>query len=200
MRSSYPSITTRVPQHQTNRPSLSSYGGIPASEAIIPALYSKNGTGPGVIHLIYLTCWLIPKSQSVQTVLGKYGFLSHVDVGMNDDGTAVAKNAPDAFYNDVLPRSRAEELAENNVTHNIMVVGGNVEGVPWMDVESTYVVCEKDEALLVHLQRSMVKDAQEAGGKVLVETLESGHCPFLSQPDEVVKIVESIVAKVGAGN
>lgn len=35
-----------------------------------------------------------------------------------------------------------------------------------MGVESTYVVCEKDEALLAHLQRSMVKDAQEAGGEI----------------------------------
>ena len=114
---------------------------------------------------------------------------------MNDDGTAVAKNAQDAFYNDVVPRSRAEELAQANVTHNIMVVGGDVEGVPWMDVESTYVVCEKDEALLGQLQRNMVKDAQDAGGKVQVETLQSGHCPFLSQPDEVVRIVEKVAAK-----
>ena len=107
----------------------------------------------------------------------------------------MAKNAGDAFYNDVLPRSRAEELARANVTHNIMVVGGDVEGVPWMDVESTYVVCEKDEAILVRLQRHMVKDAQDAGGKVQVETLQSGHCPFLSRPDEMVGIVEKVAAK-----
>lgn len=106
----------------------------------------------------------------------------------------MAKNAQDAFYNDVLPRSRADELAHANVTHNIMVVGGNVEGVPWMDVESTYVFCEKDKAILVQLQRNMVKDAQDAGGKLQVETLQSGHCPFLSQPDEMVRIVEKVAA------
>lgn len=131
----------------------------------------------------------------MQTVLDKYGYLSHVDVDINEDGTAVAKNAPDAFYNDVLPRSRAEALARENVTHNIMVVGGIVEGVPWMDVQSMYVVCERDEALLVRLQRGMVRDAQEAGGKVRVVTLESGHSPFLSRPDELV----GIVGKVAAG-
>ena len=114
---------------------------------------------------------------------------------MNDDGTAVVQNAPDAFYNDISPRSVAEELARENVTHNIAVVGGEVEGVPWMEVESTYVVCEKDEALLAQLQRSMVKDALEEGGKVRVETLESGHCAFLSRPDEVVGIVEKVAAK-----
>ncbi len=114
---------------------------------------------------------------------------------MNDDGTAVAKNAADSFYNDVLPRSRAEQLARENVSHNIFVVGGEVQGVPWMNIESTYVICEKDEALLVHLQRSMVKDAVEVGGKVRVETLESGHCPFLSRPDEVVRIVEKVAEK-----
>ena len=40
-----------------------------------------------------------------------------------------------------------------------------------------------------------MKDAQEAGGGVRVETLESGHCPFLSQPNEVVEIVEKAEAK-----
>ena len=65
-----------------------------------------------------------------------------------------------------------------------------------MDVESTDVACEKDEALLAHLQRGMVEDAQEPrGGKVRVEMLESGHCALLSRSNTVVEIVEKVVAK-----
>ena len=33
-----------------------------------------------------------------------------------------------------------------------------------MDVESTHVVCEKYEAILVQLQRNMVRDARDARG------------------------------------
>ncbi|KAL8831341.1 MAG: hypothetical protein Q9170_005334 [Blastenia crenularia] len=173
-----------------------SYGGIPASEAITRSLYaSQSDNGGGVIHIIYLSAWLIPKSSSLEEVIEKYGFQSHVDVGFNEDSTAYAKNAPASFYSDVQPRSRAEELAKHNVTHNWTAVGGSVEGVPWMDLPTTYVHCEKDEAILVNLQRSMVEDAREAmGGKgsLTTETLDSGHCPFLSMPDEVVALVAKV--------
>lgn len=60
----------------------SSYGGIPASEAIIPALYSQNGASPaGIIHHIYLTRWLIPKNAiRTRPSSANTDFLSHVDV------------------------------------------------------------------------------------------------------------------------
>ena len=116
-------------------------------------------------------------------------------MGFNEDGTAYAKNAPASFYNDVQPHSRAEELAKQNVTHNWSAVGGSVEGVPWMDLPTTYVHCEKDQAILVGLQRSMVEDAREAldgKGSLTTETLDAGHCPFLSVPDEVIKLVTKV--------
>ena len=116
-------------------------------------------------------------------------------MGFNEDGTAYAKNAAATFYNDVQPHSRAEELAKQNVTHNWSAVGGSVEGVPWMDLPTTYVHCEKDQAILVGLQRSMVEDAREAlegKGSLTTETLDAGHCPFLSMPDEVMKLVTKV--------
>ena len=64
-----------------------------------------------------------------------------------------------------------------------------------MDLPTTYVHCEKDQAIFVGLQRSMVEDAREAlEGKesLKTETLDAGHCPFLSMPDEVVKLVTRV--------
>ncbi|KAI9881247.1 MAG: hypothetical protein M1830_005533 [Pleopsidium flavum] len=161
-----------------------SYGGVVASEAISPDLYASNlkNNGGGVVHLIYLSAWLVLKGQSVNSILEKYGFQSCVDVGFNSDNQAFVKNASDSFYNDIEPRSQAEELAEATVTHNWSAVGGKIEGAPWMNLPSTYVHCEQDQAILLDLQKSMVKDAMEAReiGGLETELLNSGHCPFLT--------------------
>ncbi|KAL8697169.1 MAG: hypothetical protein Q9201_007266 [Fulgogasparrea decipioides] len=171
-----------------------SYGGIPASEAITPSLYASNPTnqGSGVVYMIFLSAWLIPKSSSLQNLLEQKGFQTHVELEFNEDGTAYAKNAPDSFYNDIQPRAHAEDLAKQNVTHNWAAVGGTVEGVPWIDTPSTYVHCVHDQALLFEMQKDMVNGANEAIGsktRLVTETLQTGHCPFLSAPDELVRIV-----------
>ncbi len=186
-----------------------SYGGIVASEAITPDLYgpphhhnSKTGAGAnpgGVIHMIYLSAWLVLKGQSLNDIVQKHGFQSRVDVGFNEDGTAHAKNAVDSFYNNIEPRSRAEELARASVTHNWNVVSCKVECAPWLDLPTTYVFCERDQAILLDLQVKMVRDAREvlvvdAARDIETETLGTGHCPFLSMPEKVLGIVEKVAA------
>lgn len=55
---------------------------------------------------------------------------------------------------------------------------------PWQR-RSTYVVCTEDRALLPDLQERMARRA----GRVV--RLDSGHCPQLSRPDEVVEVILS---------
>jgi len=177
-----------------------SYGGIVASEAICEDLYAKQPSSPdatrgGVVHLIYLCAFLVQPGDSLGDIQGKYGMQTKVDLGFNEDGTVWAKNAPDSFYND-METGRAQELAKKNVTSNWSVVSSKVSHAPWEDVPTTYVHCAKDMAILLGLQKSMVKDAVESGGAADLSTVtcDSGHCPFLSMPAEVVGIVEKVWA------
>ena len=170
-----------------------SYGGIVASEAIQSDLYAKDNNGKGVVRLVYLSSWLVQPGDSLMDVVGKHGFLTKVDLGQNDDGTVFAKNAPDSFYNDI-ERSRAEELATHNVTHNWLAVSGKVLAAPWKDLPTTYIHCERDLAIELPLQKDMVKDAIAAAGSAKLETvsLDTGHCPFLSNPEALMQIVKSV--------
>jgi pimeloyl-ACP methyl ester carboxylesterase len=118
-----------------------------------------------------------------------------VDLGNNGDGTVFAKNAPESFYNDLEPET-AEEFAKGNVTHNWGAALGPMTGAPWKYLPTTYVHCAQDMAIMHPLQQSMVQDAVNAGGKLIIETIDAGDCPFLSQPEEIVRIVESSVANV----
>ncbi|KAJ5825734.1 alpha/beta-hydrolase [Penicillium riverlandense] len=169
-----------------------SYGGMVASEAITKDLYASGGNG--VVSLIYLSAWLLQPGSTLEDVITKYGFQSEVDLGNNGDGTVFAKNAPESFYNDLEPET-AEEFARGNVTHNWGAALGPMKGAPWKDLPTTYVHCTQDMAIMHPLQQSMVQDAVNAGGKLIVETIDAGHCPFLSQPEEIVRIVSQMLPK-----
>ena len=168
-----------------------SYGGIVASDAISADLYAKDPSSPGVVHLIYLAAMLFLPGNSLGDVLGKYGFLSKADMGINEDGTVQIKNTPDSFYNDVEP-DHAKELSESNVTHNSSTMTYKVSHAPWKALPTTYIYCAKDMAFFFELQQAMVKDAMENGAADLgTVTCDTGHCAFLTAPAEVIRIVEN---------
>ena len=177
-----------------------SYGGIVAADAIDAELctYSRPpGTG-GVAQLILLSTWLPLKGQSLDDMLMLEGNKSSCDVRFNEDGTAVLKNAAEAFFNDIKPVIRAEELAATTVTHNWSAGRHKIVSTPWMMVPTTYIHCSYDKAIWPELQEAMVKNAVlEGETKALrTKTLDAGHCPFLSTPDVLMSIVENIALGV----
>ncbi|KAL4939279.1 hypothetical protein BDV06DRAFT_199300 [Aspergillus oleicola] len=177
-----------------------SYGGMVASEAITPDLYSSNkDEGHGIVSLVLLSAWLVQPNSSLHDVIAKYGFQCDVDLGSDDGGSTVyAKNAPESFYNDIA-RERAEKLTRDNVTHNWAAAGGGISGAPWKEIESVYVHLKQDLAIKLPLQESMVQEAVKAGGKIRPEELDSGHCPFLSRAEELVGIVVKAAGYVDSG-
>ncbi|KAK1140974.1 hypothetical protein N8T08_009720 [Aspergillus melleus] len=170
-----------------------SYGGIVASEAITPDLYigASKTLSKGISSIIYISPWLVPPGSSVPSVIEKYGFQCQVDLGVNEDGTVFAKNAPDSFYNDI-PAEKAESLAKDNVTHNYGAAMGEMTHAPWKDIPCMYVHCLKDLAIMMGLQKSMVKDVLESGGQLVTKEMDSGHCPFLSRANELIDLVVSV--------
>jgi hypothetical protein len=65
-----------------------------------------------------------------------------------------------------------------------------------MDLPSTDVHREQDQAVLLDLLKTMVKDANVVSGgeDFRIETLDSSHCPFLSLPDRLLSIVEEVAS------
>lgn len=171
-----------------------SYGGIVASNAITPDLYSAGGSG--VVSLIYLAAFVLPLGDGLGELVARHGMQSEVDLGDLGDGVMFPKNAPESFYNDI-ERERAEKLAKENVTHNYMAAVEKTKYAPWRDLPTTYVFCSRDKAILPPLQEALLKDVVDVGGSgIVTESIEAGHCPFLSRPGDVQRIVEGAVAKI----
>ncbi|KAL4964402.1 uncharacterized protein BDV14DRAFT_200928 [Aspergillus stella-maris] len=135
-------------------------------------------------------CLLVQPSPSLQGVIAKYGFQCDVDLGSEDGGGDVyAKIAAESLYNDT-ERERTVELAKD-VTYNWAAAGGEIPGAPWKVIDTVYVHLRQHPAIRLPLQKSIIQEAIEAGGKIRTEELDSGHCAFLSRSEVLVGIVKA---------
>ena len=60
----------------------------------------------------------------------------------------------------------------------------------------SYLICEKDQAVPVEMQRKEIMMVKEESGNVVdVQMIDSGHCPHISAPEKVVDWVLSLVQR-----
>lgn len=177
-----------------------SWGGFVASESISQDLCVSSsdlskGKG-GIIHVIYVSAWVLLPGDSIMLRFTdpNTSFITQVDT--NEDGSARITNIEDCFYNDIDSVEERYNLALKHVLHHFTEVAQKATRTPGKVVPTTFVYCEKDLAVPLGLQKSMVADVVGSLPPMsLVEAkLDAGHFPFCSMPDEVVKIVEGVWA------
>lgn len=86
------------------------------------------------------------------------------------------------FYNDV-PTDIAESCAARLEHQSLAGDQVMLTDAAWRHMPTTYIVCDKDRAVLPSVQEQMAKHA------VRVHHLPSGHSPFLSMPDELAAVI-----------
>lgn len=103
------------------------------------------------------------------------------------------------FYHD-LPTEEAAEWVAQLTPQSLKALfeGGEHSYAGWLDVPVWYIGTVEDRGLPVLVQRAHVGMAKEMGASVEHRELRSSHSPFLSQPDEVVKLLlEAVHAFTG---
>ena len=155
-----------------------SYGGLPVSEGAADAA-----------HLLYVAAFMLEPGESL---LGLRGGVDPDWWITSDDGRIVIPDDPKhVFYADC-PADVAERAAAALVPQNKDVFRQELRSAAWRTVPSTYVVCERDNAIPPALQELM---SQRAG---TVSRLDASHSPFLSRPGEVTAIIQETLAAVVA--
>lgn len=155
-----------------------SYGGLPVSEG-----------GAGAAHLVYLAAFMLEPGQSL---LGLRGGVDPEWWITSEDGETLLPDDPEhVFYADCPPEVAARAAAAL-VPQRKLVFSQELHTAAWQTVPSTYVVCERDNAIPPALQELM---AQHAG---TVSRIDASHSPFLSRPDEVTAIIQETLAAVVA--
>ena len=175
-----------------------SWGGFVASEAISPDLYfpapQTSKSEGGVVHLIYLSAWMLEPGTSVMDQFDKCSAPNAMQIDFSEDGTARVTNVAECFYNDVDSPNERQRLAAKHMRHDLSEATRKATTTPWKDVPTTYVYCEQDMGFVPVAQAEMVDATTRAvPAKGFTEVkLDSGHFPFCSMPDEVLKVVQEV--------
>jgi pimeloyl-ACP methyl ester carboxylesterase len=146
-----------------------SYGGIVATEGV---------TGAG--HIVYVAAFMLDAGQSL------YGAVGGQDPTWwerNADGETITPLRPDEiFYNDCAPDVAAAGAARLT-PQTAKSFTDQLTRTAWSEIPTTYVLCERDNAIPAFAQEAMSAHAGR------VERLDASHSPFLSRPDELAEII-----------
>lgn len=166
---------------------LHSYGGIIGNEAIqgfAKADRRKEGKKGGVSHIYFCSAFALPAGQSLMDALNNEP-LPWFQI--NDAQDTINPATPiETFYNDV---KEPEKYVKMLKPHSYRTLASKVTYPAWQHVPSTYLLCEKDEAIPLHAQKGMVEQAQKAGADMKIDTVDASHSPFLSVPGEMVRSI-----------
>ncbi|KAL6813760.1 Alpha/beta hydrolase family domain-containing protein [Trichoderma sp. SZMC 28015] len=103
------------------------------------------------------------------------------------------------FYHDV-PEDEAKYWVSLLTPQSLKALfeGAEYSYAGWRDVPSCYIGTIEDQGLPVVVQRMNVGMARSMGASVMHRELQTSHSPFLSQPQETVKImIEAIESFIG---
>ncbi|PSR98983.1 Alpha/Beta hydrolase protein [Coniella lustricola] len=170
-----------------------SAGGISASgavEGLDAASRAKAGQTGGVLKVIFLAAFVVPKGQSLLDMLGgnplPWMVIEADRVSGNPD------MVPQVAFNDLAsqPDEQAKWVREMDYT-SAALFASPAAYEPWANgIPCAYIHTSDDGALPLPVQQAM---APQLGAHAKSATLKAGHCPHLSVPDDLVKAIESVL-------
>lgn len=172
---------------------MHSNGGVAGSEAVKGLTRLDRGSEArekgSVIRMIYLCAFALPEKTSLMSALGGKPLPWWEDAA---DGKAwKATNTHEIFYNGV-DKAKADEVTAQLKYHAKGVFSSKTTYAAWKHIQSTYIICEKDNAIPVEEQENMTK---QGGNKFTVVRLDAGHSPFLSKLDETVTLIRKAIGE-----
>jgi len=149
-----------------------SYGGIAISEGAAGSAHAAA--------LVYLCAFMLEPGQALLDAM-------HHElppwIALDEAaGTHLAQGTDRSLYGDC-PADVAKTAAERLTPQSVAAIATPQTVAAWQALPSTYVICEKDQAVPPPVQEAMASRA------ATVERLPSSHSPFLSCPDDVAAIV-----------
>jgi len=172
---------------------MHSFGGITGSPAVQGLTSADRGEGAAsVVKLIFLCALIADAGNPAIPVGGSHAPTVHFPLpDPKDEGWMFFHDPANTFYAECAPDVREEavgklRLCSEGIAHEVSPYAG------YRDVDSYYLICEKDQALPAVVQEMW---SQSAGGRwIKVERLATDHSPFLSRPEETVAFVERCIA------
>lgn len=158
-----------------------SYGGAVVSDA-------ADGM-PTVAGLVYLAAFMIEAGQSCADANKPAPTPPDPTLTSVRDGDYLRVPEPAArhmFYGDAT-EAQAVAAARRLTPEHVGTVTAPITRAAWRSVPSTYVVTERDAAILPEVQHRLARNASRT------LTIDSGHSPMLTRPDELTALLVGTV-------
>ncbi|KAE8417459.1 Alpha/beta hydrolase fold-1 [Aspergillus pseudocaelatus] len=193
---------------------MHSYGGCVGTDAAQDFIYPVTTTtslktpteenqkpkGAGIIHLLYLSAYMLPPGSSIQTIMDKAGVDEHLWAQYMDDdefGLTLPRD-PGLWFYGGLERETVERCVKGLVRFPVGVLREKTSGDGWRRCPVTYVRTEKDYAVPGGFQDMMLEEVRGEGVEVRVLGFETCHSVFLTNVEEMVGVVVGIVRDRGS--
>jgi pimeloyl-ACP methyl ester carboxylesterase len=158
-----------------------SYGGIPATEALVGA--------DNVERIVYVSAFLLDVGESLLSSIGGVPPPWWKVQQSNGIGDYVSPTSPrDVFYGDVDPAVVEQAVAQLWKYQSLASKTQPLTAAAWKTVPSTYVVTDEDDAIPVFAQELWAERAER------VLRINTSHSPFLSQPALLAHLVRDELA------
>lgn len=152
-----------------------SYGAIPATQVAHQV--------PAVRHLVYVAGFQLDMGQSLLSSVG--GEIP--SWWIVNEHKVIADQTEDVFYNDLDPRVIVWAQSKLLPT-SFASFTEPLSATAWRHVPSTYVICERDNAIPLRAQEVMAQRGR------WTFRLPSSHTPMLSRPAELAEILENVAS------
>lgn len=183
---------------------LHSYSGLPGSSACKSVLKTNReaeGRVGGVIHVVYIAAFAVNEGICLMDGLG--GVPMPWWKFDDEKSSMTAQDPIPIFYNDIKDERTLQELVADLKAQTYSAFFGKATFAPWLEINATYIMCSKDNALPFEGQKDMVANANKviedcghAGIKMNGVTLDTSHTPFVSQPKRVAEILRRAAGEI----
>jgi pimeloyl-ACP methyl ester carboxylesterase len=168
-----------------------SYGGGVIGQA---AAQLRGNATANVTHLVYMAAFVLDVGESVGGLASDLAKESPVESNMlgsamipGPEGLLLldTKGAVKALYNECSKKMAKAAIARLS-PQPMVTFSQPATGAPWKLIPSTYVICEKDNAVHPEHQKLMAKRCSKA------ISIDADHSPFMCMPKKSAKIIAKI--------
>ncbi|MCJ1384566.1 hypothetical protein MMC17_007683 [Xylographa soralifera] len=179
-----------------------SYGGIPATEStkgLGAEERQKDGKKGGIVALAYITALVPALGVSAMGVLAGVPPESQLLLPIDGKGwmyhdNHISRSAAISFSD--LPKQEAEACVKKFVRHSAVSFANEVTYAGYKDIPVSWLLCEDDLGIPPETQKEAIELIEkESGEQVDVTSIKSGHCPNVSNPQEVIHWILDVARK-----
>ncbi|KAJ5884365.1 hypothetical protein N7504_011937 [Penicillium tannophilum] len=178
---------------------MHSYGGQVGTNGLVGLgleARKQQGLPGGVTRLVYMSGAANKEGQSMMDLIEELGDMNLVPLAFDipEDNSCVSRDPKTLLVGPGLSDEEMENYLGCWERFNAKALYQPLTHCSWREIPITYIFTTNDMTFPMRYQNHMVGGMEAEGREVQKFTLETAHCPNITQPEELAKVIEQILA------